>query len=86
MVIPCVYQLAMKSSFLENCLALFYYRGVDCSDVPGRLLSSEMVLPQTKYIGLLLLSGFALVRENNNNCFNLCFALDLRFRKTAAGC
>ena len=31
-VTPCVYLLAKKSFFL-NCLSLFYYRGVDLSDV-----------------------------------------------------
>ena len=30
---PCVYLLARQSLFLENCLSLFYYRGVDLSDV-----------------------------------------------------
>ena len=32
-VTPCVYLLARYSLFLENCLALFYYRVVDCSGV-----------------------------------------------------
>ena len=32
-VTPCVYLLARQNLFLENCLALFYYRGVDVLDV-----------------------------------------------------
>ena len=47
-VTPCVYLLSRQSLFLENCLALFYCRGVD-NRAFGRLLSSEKNCPAFNY-------------------------------------